>query len=143
MTPKDKRDIILFIVLTIIIVLACCSCKSVQYVPVETVMTDTMYVSKEKTDSIYVLDSVFVREKGDTLLIEKTKLKYIERILHDTIYKSKTDSIAVPYPVEQPLTWWQGTKIKFFPWLVVMCVGLLGWVCRKPIGKLISLMTKL
>lgn len=81
------------------------SCSRVEYVPVEKVRIDSIYINKVKRDSIYVQDSVFVREKGDTLLIVKTKYKYIDRCTHDTIYKEKIDSIPVPYEVEKKLSW--------------------------------------
>ena len=115
--------------------LALTSCKT-KYLPVETIRVDTTYISTEKWDSIYVLDSVFVRERGETLLIEKTKYKYIERVLRDTMYKERIDSVAVPYPVEKELTWWQGTCIKWFPWLlfVLLVIGL--YVFRKPLKML-------
>lgn len=128
----------------IAVLLMCCAalsgCRSVEYVPVETVRTDTTYISKDKWDSIYVLDSVFVHEKGETLLVEKTRYKYIERVLHDTLYRERRDSVAVPYPVEKRLTWRQHTAIKFFPWLLALCTGMAVYVFRKPI---LSVMKKL
>ena len=119
-----------------VLLLTVTGCRTKRYVPMETVRTDTAYVSKEKWDSIYVLDRIFVHEKGETLLIEKTKYKYIERVLHDTLYKVRTDSIAVPYSVEKSLTWSQRTAIKFFPWLLLACGGLVLSIFRTPILKL-------
>lgn len=116
------------------------SCKTIKYVPVETVKTDTTYINKEKWDSIYVHDSVFVHERGETLFVEKTKYKYIERVLRDTVYKSRIDSIQIPYPVEKPLTWAQHTAIKFFPWLLVAVTALLVWTFRKPLARLLKLL---
>ena len=113
-------------VLIAILAVMCIGCKSVQYVPVETVRTDTCYVNKIRTDSVnkirtdsvYVRDSVVVERGGDTIKV--TSWRWRERYVtqHDTVYRSrtdsayrsKTDSIAVPYPVERKLSRWEKTK---------------------------------
>lgn len=90
-----------------------CSCRTVKYVPVETVKVDTTYINKLQRDSIYMLDSVYVKEKGDTVLIEKYKYLYRDKLVRDTMYISKVDSIQVPYPVEKELTRWQQFRMNF------------------------------
>lgn len=90
-----------------------CSCRTVKYVPVETIKVDTTYINKLQRDSIYMLDSVYVKEKGDTVLIEKYKYLYRDKLLRDTMYISKVDSIQVPYPVEKELTRWQQFRMNF------------------------------
>lgn len=90
-----------------------CSCRTVKYVPVETIKVDTTYINKLQRDSIYMLDSVYVKEKGDTVLIEKYKYLYRDKLVRDTMYISKVDSIQVPYPVEKELTRWQQFRMDF------------------------------
>lgn len=90
-----------------------CSCRTVKYVPVETIKVDTTYINKLQRDSIYMLDSVYVKEKGDTVLIEKYKYLYRDKLVRDTMYISKVDSIQVPYPVEKELTRWQQFRMNF------------------------------
>lgn len=97
-----------------------CSCRTVKYVPVETVKIDTTYINKLQRDSIYMLDSVYVKEKGDTVLIEKYKYLYRDKLVRDTMYISKADSIQVPYPVEKELTRWQQFRMYFGGW--AMCI---------------------
>ena len=87
------------------------SCRSVKYVPVETVKTDSVYVNKVQRDSIRLQDSIFVFVKGDTVRIEKYKYLYRDRVVVDTVYKAQCDTIRVPYPVEKPLTRWQKWKL--------------------------------
>ena len=87
------------------------SCRSVKYVPVETVKTDSVYVNKVQRDSIRLQDSIFVFVKGDTVRIEKYKYIYRDRVVVDTVYKVQCDTIRVPYPVEKPLTRWQKWKL--------------------------------
>lgn len=94
------------------------SCRTVKYVPVETVKVDTTYINKLQRDSIYMLDSVYVKEKGDTVLIEKYKYLYRDKLVRDTLYMAKTDSIQVPYPVEKELTRWQQFRINFGGWAI-------------------------
>ena len=80
-------------------------CKTIEYVPVveHEVHHDSIYFTKVQYDSIYVKDSTNQKEynRGDTLVIERTKWQtlYKYKLVHDTLYQSKTDSIPVPYPV--------------------------------------------
>lgn len=97
-----------------------CSCRTVKYIPVETIKVDTTYINKLQRDSIYMLDSVYVKEKGDTVLIEKYKYLYRDKLVRDTMYISKADSIQVPYPVEKELTKWQQFRMYFGGW--AMCI---------------------
>ena len=76
-------------------------CTTTKYVPVETVRTDTLKVTKYKRDSIHVHDSIRVTEKGDTMLIEKWHTKFVEREVHDTLYQATHDTIPQPYPVTE------------------------------------------
>ena len=90
---------------------AICSCRSVKYVPVETVKTDSIYISNVLRDSIYRLDSIYIRDKGDTVWVEKYKYLFVDKLRHDTLYLSRTDSIRVPYPVEKKLTRWEKFRL--------------------------------
>lgn len=120
---------IIAIMAIIVFCMLFCSCGSVKYVPVPEYHTDSVYLTKVQFDSIWQHDSVYIREyvKGDTVYFEHTKwhTKYVEKEVHDTIYKSRTDSIAVPYPVEKPLTWWQRQKVEFGEVAMAILVGLL------------------
>jgi hypothetical protein len=69
-----------------------------------------------------MLDSVYVKEKGDTVLIEKYKYLYRDKLVRDTMYISKTDSIQVPYPVEKEFTWWLKIKIAITDFVMVVCI---------------------
>ncbi|SCH30332.1 Uncharacterised protein [uncultured Bacteroides sp.] len=100
--------------------LVLCSCRTIKYVPVETIKVDTIYINKLQRDSIYMLDSVYVKEKGDTVLIEKYKYLYRNKLVRDTMYISKTDSINVPYLVEKELTKWQQFRMDFGGWVIMI-----------------------
>jgi hypothetical protein len=103
----------LFIILVLVGFLM--SCTTTRVVTVERVKNDTTYITKQQRDSIWLHDSIHVTERGDTISIERWHTKYIEREVHDTLYRAKTDSIPVPYEVikEVPaeLSWWQTARI--------------------------------
>lgn len=107
------------------------SCKSIQYVPVETTKRDTTYLSQTKIDSIYHRDSIYVERKGDTVYLSKYKYlyKYIEK--HDTLWREKVDTIQVVYPVEARLTKWQKIKINIGEYLITAIALVIIWLCAK------------
>lgn len=134
---KGYRLILTYLVavLLVLIALICGGCSTTKYVPVETIKRDTVYQSKIERDSVYLHDSVYVKEwqKGDTIYRDRDRwhTKYVEKEVHDTLYQSKTDSIAVPYPVEKELTWWEKKKIEFGELAMVVMAGLLCFVVIK------------
>lgn len=85
------------LVSVVMLAMMMCSCKTVEYVPVH--KTDTLLCYSSIRDSIYMHDSIRVTERGDTIRIEKWHTKYVEKVTHDTIYRSSHDSIPVPYEV--------------------------------------------
>ena len=118
-----------------IILAACfCSCKSVQYVPVETIRTEI----EHHHDTVRIQDSTknesqTVIREADSAEIERLNTEFgfkldkaqktililrkeLERQSHnqqevksDTIYKEK--EVQVPYPVEKKLSRWQQFKM--------------------------------
>ena len=104
---------------------------------------DTTYVQQVKVDSVYRRDSVFVREKGDTVFIYKERIRDRYVFRHDTLRLVKVDSVAVDrvkeVKVEKPLSAWKSAKIGAFWWLVAAVLLLLLWTFRKPILKLLHL----
>jgi len=110
------------------------SCKSVKYIPVET--TKIEYRDHFVRDSIIRYDSVFVKDKGDTLILERYKYLYKNRIVKDSIFIN--DTILVPYPVEVikqvkvPLSNWQHFQI----WCGRLALITLLFVCIFFVWKL-------
>ena len=84
----------------------------VQYVPVETVRLDSIYLTQTLRDSIVRYDSVYVRDKGDTLYVERWKYLYRDKVRVDTMVSVRVDTLAVPYPVEKELTRWERVKME-------------------------------
>ena len=121
------------------------SCTTTKYVPVPEYHTDTVRIVQHHRDSIYLSDSIYVSDfvRDDTVYktIERWRTKYIERMSHDTLYQSKTDSI--PYPVEvvkevpAKLTPWQQFRLHLANILLylILIVGII-YVGKKHIKRL-------
>lgn len=108
------------------------SCRSIQYVPVETVRHDSLLVIKSHRDSIYHRDSIFVIERGDTRIVYRNRYLYRDRYLTDTVFRSVTDTLSVPYPVEKQLSRWQQLKLAFADVVLLALIAiLLLWIVRK------------
>ena len=126
-----------------LVLLAACAimmtgCKSVEYVPVIEHRTDTVYQSKVVHDSIYQHDSTYIKEKGDSVYIERWHTKYVLKEKTDTLYESRVDSIPVPYEVvkevevEKSLSWWQSARMHIggiVCWLLLILAiyGVMKW----------------
>lgn len=107
------------------------SCRSIKYVPVDTVRTEYRTRDSIRFDSIYQRDSVLLFMKGDT--VYKERYKYLYRYLTinkvDTVIKA--DSIQVPYPIEKRLTHWQTIKMELGGWAIgVILLSVLVIVAR-------------
>ena len=106
------------------------ACRSVRYIPVESVRHDSVVTILHHRDSIYQNDSVYIKEKADTLLIERWHTRWRDRVSHDTLYMSKTDTIMIPVPVERKLTKAERTYITIGKWSVGAVAGLvLAAIC--------------
>lgn len=114
-----------FLILAVLLLLSFSGCTTMRYVPVEHHTTDTLRITQHQRDSIWLHDSIFVsqQQRGDTILLTTTKwrTKYIEREVHDTLYRAKTDSIPVPYEVVKEVP---RKKSKFE--IVVFTIGIIA-----------------
>lgn len=115
------------------------SCTKKIYI--ESVRTDTIYQHKVEKDSIYLHDSIYIRDKGDTVWIERWHTAWREKLRIDTVLESRVDSVAVPYEVEKivevekPLSWWQTTRMKLGDVLLLAVAAVLGWLLYVKLGK--------
>ena len=124
-----KRLIIVMIAAAV----ALAGCKTREVVVTEH-HTDTLRLVQHHRDSIYLHDSTFVREyiQGDTVRIitEMWHTKYRDRLKTDTLYRSRTDSVPVPYPVikevKKPLNFFEkalmGTGIGSLVGILFYCI---------------------
>ena len=124
------------IIVMIAAAVALAGCKTREVVVTEH-HTDTLRLTQHHRDSIYLHDSTFVREyiQGDTVRIvtEMWHTKYRDRLKTDTLYRSRTDSVPVPYPVikevKKPLNFFEmammGTGIGSLVGILFYCIILI------------------
>ena len=123
------------IVILSLVLMLLCGCKSIQYVPVETVRTEIVHQTDtvKQTDSVKTEKETVIREARpeDSLMLAKLGIKLqsnerllilLQKELSDTKKeleeKHNSDSVRVeykdrPYPVEKQLTKWQSFCIDY------------------------------
>lgn len=113
---------LLFIIIPCIMLSLLTGCKSVQYVPVETVRTDSVYVDRYLRDSIYQRDSVFVNRwtAGDTVYQDKVVWKYVyrDKVKYDTVAILRSDTVRIPFPVDRELSKWEQIRLDVGGWAI-------------------------
>lgn len=147
-----------YVILTILLASAICSCRTVKYVPVErkietrdsVVLRDSVVIRDvvNYRDSVVVRDStvLVVDENGNVIRTELYRQKEIYRELqkeYDALLEryrllesERTDSIPVPYPVEKELTRWQQTKVNYGGWAMLAVFVYILVVFGKMVYKL-------
>lgn len=111
------------------------SCRT-EYIPFESIRYDSIFIAKLQKDSIFIHDSIYTKEKGDTVFQWKYKYVYKYIVKGDTAFIERNDTICVPVPVEKKLTWWQKQKMDFGEWLLGIVIfyiiyRLIGWLIRR------------
>lgn len=118
------------------------SCSRIQYVPVNTISTDSIYITKYKADSTYLKDSIYISisQKADTVYRTeyKYRIHYRDRWRVDTMVCERVDSVQVPYPVEKKLTRWQQWKQDVGGWSTAIIIITLIIVVGMRVYKLIK-----
>ena len=152
MTDKERMTAgclqgVALIVTFIVVMLLCAllgSCKPQErIVTIVAHSTDTLRLTQVQRDSIYMHDSIHVREKGDTVLIERWHTRWRDRWHSDTVYRARTDS--VPYPVEvirevpAELTWWQKVRLQAIDFVIyIVVIVLIVYLGKKHLKKIMS-----
>lgn len=133
---EDWWKLIVLITMMTLIVIGLSSCKQVQYVPIEKIVTKDSIIIKKEYDSI----EIKVKEYVDGGIQYRDSIVYHCIFRTDTIYKIERDSI--PYPVEvikevkAPLNWYQKAMIRLGWALIVLLVAIVGWKVAKWYFKL-------
>lgn len=108
-----------------------------EYVPIESVRYDSVMIEKLMRDSVFVRDSVYLKEKGDTVYKYKDRFVYVYKNRIDTFFAEKIREKEVPVPVERKLTWWEVVKMEWldriFAALVIVALywTIKEWLARK------------
>lgn len=89
--------LIAFILFLFLLLLNSCKTASntTAIVPVHSATHDTLWLSKVKYDSVYIDRWQRIERKADTVFYDRVKTEFRYRLLRDTVYKTRTDTIPV------------------------------------------------
>ena len=84
-------------ILFLLLLLLLSSCKTTSnttdIVPVHSATHDTILLSKVKYDSVYIDRWQRIERKADTVFCDRVKTEFRYRLLRDTVYKTRTDTV--------------------------------------------------
>lgn len=99
-------------ILFAIVVVHLVGCTTIKYVPVESVHTDSIYISKAQKDSTLIWENTNTSHQGDTTIIDRIKVIKEIHYKTDSVIKEKVDTIREVVEVERKLTKWEQTKME-------------------------------
>ena len=107
------KKIIIFLILLVVActLIGCATSRQATQVAVASAH-DTVYFNKVLYDSIYIDSWHRTYQKADTVVVEKTKLEYRYKLLRDTIFRARIDSVPVIREVEVV------REVRHVPWYV-------------------------
>ena len=86
-------------ILFLFLLLLLSSCKTTSnttdIMPVHSATHDTILLSKMKYDSVYIDRWQRIEHKADTVFYDRAKTEFRYRLLRDTVYKTRTDTVPV------------------------------------------------
>lgn len=85
---------ILFLLFMTLLLGSCKVKEKIVEVHIPQIKTEIKYIDKVKYDSIYLKDSVYIIQRGDTVYNIKVAYRYKYKYLKDTITINKTDTIT-------------------------------------------------
>ena len=95
------KKIIIFLILLVVActLIGCATSRQATQVAVASAH-DTVYFNKVMYDSVYIDSWHHTYQKADTVVVEKTKLEYRYKLLRDTVFRARIDSVPVIREVE-------------------------------------------
>ena len=95
------KKIIIFLILLVVActLIGCATSRQATQVAVASAH-DTVYFNKVLYDSIYIDSWHHTYQKADTVVVEKTKLEYRYKMLRDTVFRARIDSVPAIREVE-------------------------------------------
>lgn len=119
---------LLFLLFLVLLLLLLSSCKTpsntTAIVPVHSATHDTLWLSRVKYDSIYIDRWQRIERKADTVFYDRVKTEFRYRLLRDTVYKTRTDTIPVVKQV--PVIRKERYTPPFTKFLACLCIIALG-----------------
>ena len=105
------RKLIIFLIMIVVActLIGCATSKKASGVAVASAH-DTVYFNKVMYDSVYIDSWHHIFHRADTVVVEKTKLEYRYKLLRDTVFRARIDSVPVIMEVEVV------REVKHVPW---------------------------
>ena len=116
-----KLLFLLFLVLLLLLLSSCKTTSTSAIVPVHSATHDTIFLSKVKYDSIYIDRWQRIERKADTVFCDRAKTEFRYRLLRDTVYKTRTDT--VPVVREVPVVKKERYTPPFTKFLAIIALG--------------------
>lgn len=110
-------------------------CKTTMCIPTTEYITRDSIVVQYHTDSVRVIDrdSVFVREKGDTVFVSVTKWRVRDHIVNhtDTVYKYREHTVVQTEVQEVVPGYYRNTSAGFWVLLAILSAFIAWRLFRK------------
>lgn len=132
-TVFSKLLFLLFLVLLLLLLSSCRTASNTAIVPVHSATHDTILLSKVKYDSVYIDRWQRIERKADTVFYDRVKTEFRYRLLRDTVYKTRTDTIPVVKQV--PVVKKERYTPPFTKFLACLCIIALGASVIVLLGK--------
>lgn len=132
-TVFSKLLFLLFLVLLLLLLSSCRTASNTAIVPVHSATHDTILLSKVKYDSVYIDRWQRIERKADTVFYDRVKTEFRYRLLRDTVYKTRTDTIPVVKQV--PVVKKERYTPPFTKFLGYLCIIALGASVIVLLGK--------
>ena len=94
-----KKGLFCFLFVVACTLIGCATSRPTSQV-VEASLRDTVYVNKVLYDSVYIDNWYYTYHKADTVVVEKSKLEYRYKVMRDTVFRARIDSVPVVREVE-------------------------------------------
>ena len=139
----DIKHLVIGLIMGLIacaLITMCTGCTTTKYI--ETVREVT--VAKTDTflqkDSVFCHDSIHVKEKGDSVIIDRWHTRWKDRVVyqavHDTITTTETKEVTKEVPAK--LTWWQQTRLHIANIVLwALLIAVIVWIGKRHIKKLL------
>ena len=105
-----------------------CGCRTQHSPIIENRTADSLLNVISRHDSIFIRDSIYVASKGDTVYKKEFRYIYRDRVIHDTLYHHRCDTITEVVEVEKQLSFWQQKKMELggtVAWVAPLIIGMM------------------
>lgn len=131
---KREHRIALGLGLLLAAILLLGSCKTTKCIPQTEYLTRDSIITRFHTDSVLVIerDSVLVREKGDTVFVDKVRWRIKEHVVEkvDTIYQDRNNTIVQTQVERYVPAYYHFTSWAFWVIVIIILIRIAWWAFK-------------